>query len=121
GMTTDHSRATALGVFAALLCFFCGTAAVWGPDASWDLRNYHLYNAFAALNGKLGYDLAPAQMQTFHWPGLDILQYWIRRGLNEHPNAASAIFAIPQAVAAFLAFLIARRILPEGTASSTAI
>ncbi|WP_231378460.1 hypothetical protein [Bordetella sp. FB-8] len=46
-----------------------------GADSNWDLRNYHLYNAFAALHGKLTIDLAPAAMQSYFNPLLDIPYY----------------------------------------------
>lgn len=45
---------------------------VLGQDSSWDLRNYHLYNAYAFLNGRLTVDLAPAQMQSYFNPLLDV-------------------------------------------------
>lgn len=48
-------------------------------DSNWDLRNYHLYNPFAWLNGKVGLDLAPAQMQSYFNPTIDLLYY----GLNK--------------------------------------
>ena len=38
-------------------------AALSLGDASWDFRNYHLYNAFALLNKPFGVDIAPAHMQ----------------------------------------------------------
>jgi len=43
-----------------------------GKDANWDLRNYHWYNAWAVLNDRLGWDLAPAQLQTWHNPLADL-------------------------------------------------
>lgn len=43
-----------------------------GADTNWDLQNYHLYNAFALLNGKLDVDLAPAGFQTYFNPMLDV-------------------------------------------------
>nr|WP_315402264.1 glycosyltransferase 87 family protein [uncultured Duganella sp.] len=46
-----------------------------GQDYNWDLRNYHLYNPFALLNGKIGYDLAPGQWQSYFNPTLDLLYY----------------------------------------------
>lgn len=46
-----------------------------GPDSNWDLRNYHLYNAYAFLNNKLSIDLAPAGMQSYFNPLLDIPYY----------------------------------------------
>jgi hypothetical protein len=44
-------------------------------DSNWDMRNYHLYNPFAFLHGKVGLDLAPAQMQTYFNPTIDVLYY----------------------------------------------
>lgn len=55
----------AFGVWSVLL----------GSDANWDLYNYHLYNAFAYLNGKLSIDFAPGGMQNFFNPALDIPYY----------------------------------------------
>ncbi|WP_250472897.1 hypothetical protein [Caballeronia sp. GAFFF1] len=46
-----------------------------GADANWDLRNYHLYNAFAFLHGRLSVDLAPAGMQSYFNPLLDVPYY----------------------------------------------
>jgi len=46
-----------------------------GPDNNWDLRNYHLYNAFAFLHDKLGTDFAPAGFQSYFNPLLDIPYY----------------------------------------------
>ncbi|MCC4601452.1 hypothetical protein [Xanthomonas melonis] len=46
-----------------------------GQDANWDLRNYHLYNGYAWWHGRLLHDLAPAQLQSYFNPALDIVQY----------------------------------------------
>jgi hypothetical protein len=65
---TDRARVAVpllFGVFS--LCL--------GIDANWDLYNYHLYNPFALLNGKLHIDLAPAGLQTYFNPLLDIPYY----------------------------------------------
>ena len=58
-----------------LVC--AAVAAGLGLDANWDLRNYHYYNAYAFLNGRLGHDVAPGQMQTFHNPLPDLPFYWL--------------------------------------------
>lgn len=50
-----------------------------GQDASWDLRNYHLYNAHAWWQGRFGSDIAPAQIQTWHNPLLDLPLYSLVR------------------------------------------
>ncbi|CAB3780843.1 hypothetical protein LMG28138_01128 [Pararobbsia alpina] len=52
-----------------------------GADSNYDLRNYHLYNPFAWLNNKLLIDFAPAGMQTYFNPMLDLLPYWMNRHL----------------------------------------
>ncbi len=46
-----------------------------GVDANWDLRNYHLYNPHAWLTGRAAIDIAPAQLQTWINPMLDVPLY----------------------------------------------
>ncbi|PZX25468.1 conserved membrane hypothetical protein [Cupriavidus phytorum] len=43
-----------------------------GQDRNWDLLNYHLYNPYALLTGRVGLDLAPAQLQSYFNPLLDV-------------------------------------------------
>jgi hypothetical protein len=50
-----------------------------GQDRNWDLLNYHLYNPHAWLHGRLLLDIAPAQMQSWHNPLLDVPLYLITR------------------------------------------
>jgi hypothetical protein len=64
-----------------------------GQDANWDLRNYHLYNGYAALHGRLGVDLAPAQLQSYFNPLLDVLHYALMSGLPA-PLAGFALGAL---------------------------
>ncbi|MCD7097534.1 hypothetical protein [Stenotrophomonas sp. MMGLT7] len=80
GLWLDHRFAfrsagnVAATVIAATLA--CAMASLWlGQDANWDLRNYHLYNAHALLHGRVGIDLAPAQMQSYFNPLLDLVHY----------------------------------------------
>jgi len=46
-----------------------------GQDTNWDLLNYHLYNAYSFLNDRLDVDLAPAGLQTYFNPFLDVAYY----------------------------------------------
>jgi hypothetical protein len=46
-----------------------------GKDFNWDFRNYHYYNAYALLHDRLGFDIAPAQRQTYHNPLIDLPLY----------------------------------------------
>jgi len=75
------SRANAIFACVAA-CLLCGLWSLWrGQDSNWDLRNYHLYNGYAALHGRLGLDLAAAQMQSYFNPALDLLQYGLMTAL----------------------------------------
>lgn len=53
-----------------------------GLDTNWDVYNYHLYNPFAWLNGKLAIDLAPAGFQSYFNPLLDLPYYWMQKFLS---------------------------------------
>src|SRR5215472_9171329 len=60
-----------------------GALSVWiGQDASWDLKNYHYYNAYAFLTGRWAKDIAPAQIQTFLSPLLDVVFYVLLQHLG---------------------------------------
>jgi hypothetical protein len=80
-----------------------------GVDANWDLRNYHLYGPFAFLHGKLAIDLAPAGLQSYFNPLLDIPYYVAIRALPA-PLVAFAMGAI-QGLNFVLLLSIARRVL----------
>lgn len=47
----------------------------FGQDNNWDLRNYHYYNPYAFIKGRLLFDYAPAQLQTYFNPALDFIFY----------------------------------------------
>jgi hypothetical protein len=66
---------------------------VFGQDDNWDLRNYHLYNPFALVNGKIGLDLAPGQWQSYFNPTLDLVYYGLLRALPA-PLAGFAMGAL---------------------------
>lgn len=80
-------RRIVIRLFAAVPLLFGGLALILGQDANWDLRNYHWYDAYAALNGRLapggdmarqdmaGQDMAAAQIATFYNPTLDVPFY----------------------------------------------
>ncbi len=46
-----------------------------GKDCNWDLKNYHIYNPYSFLKKRLLFDIAPAQLQTYFNPILDIPFY----------------------------------------------
>ena len=47
-----------------------------GQDANWDLRNYHFYNPFAYLTGRMGHDVAVSHVATYYNPLLYIPFYY---------------------------------------------
>lgn len=58
------------------LIVIAGMVQVLSPsEIQWDLANYHYYNAWAFLKGRLGYDIAPAMVNTYFNPLLDVPHY----------------------------------------------
>ena len=56
-----------------------------------DFANYHYYNPWAFLNGRIGYDIAPASFLTFLNPLLDLPRYFTIIYFNQHINLFYAI------------------------------
>ena len=67
-------------------------------DSSWDLMNYHYYNAWAFVHGRHGIDLAPAQLQSFHNPFLD-LPFYALVAADVPPRAIAFLLAVPTGIA----------------------
>lgn len=82
-----------------------------GQDDNWDLKNYHLYNPFALLNGKIGFDLAPAQWQSYFNPTLDLLYYGLTHALPA--RGVGFIMGWLHGLNFVLAAAIARNALPR--------
>jgi hypothetical protein len=96
----------------AIVALVAVCAALTASDADWDLRNYHAYNAHALLSGRFWSDIAPAQLQTFYSPFLDIITSAVREALNDAPVLRNVVLSLPQGVAAALAFRLTLRVLP---------
>jgi len=84
-------------------------------DVNWDLKNYHYYDAFAFLEGRLAWDVAPAQIQTYHNPLGDLPFYWLVQNVPS-PRIIAAVMAIPAGVAAFFLLRLAVGFFPAGIA-----
>ena len=63
-------------------------------EFSWDFANYHYYNPWAFFNGRLGYDIAPASVNTYFNPLIDIPFYSLVKYFNESPQFVSAVKGI---------------------------
>lgn len=83
---------------------------VLGQDANWDLKNYHFYNPYAFLNGRMDRDIAPAQLQTYFNPLLHVPFYL---AITHWPaRLVGFVLGVIQGVNFILLFAIARRIMP---------
>ena len=72
-------------------------------DANWDLKNYHLANAWAWLHDRYGQDLAPAGMQSFFNPLPDIPYYLLAMGPLAHwPRVLAALMGLPYGAIIFV-------------------
>lgn len=75
----------------ALLALGAAIAVSRGQDASWDLKNYHLYNPWAFLHGRLGWDIAAVGLQGYFNPLIDVPYFWLATGpLQDHPRLLAA-------------------------------
>ncbi|MFK3737882.1 hypothetical protein [Massilia sp. TN1-12] len=107
----DRPRAAALAALLVPVLF--GLASlVAGQDDNWDLRNYHLYNVYALLNDRIGFDLAPARFQTYFNPTLDLLYYGLHRWLS--PPATGFVMGALHGMNVVLLFGIARALAGTG-------
>jgi hypothetical protein len=56
---------------------FALVALALGKEAGWDFRNYHWYDPFALLNGRIGFDIAVGHHATYYNPLIDVPLYWL--------------------------------------------
>jgi len=105
-----------------LLCLtpvLFGLSILWlGQDISWDLRNYHYYNPFAFLNGRMGHDVAVAHVATYYNPLIYIPFYWAVTWLP--PKAVGFILGFLSGLNVFPIYGITRRVVDPGRAGNTA-
>lgn len=90
-----------------------------GQDANWDLKNYHWYNAYALLEGRLGFDIAPAQLQSFHNPLLDLPYFWLATTFPMFPQYAAFLQGAYFGLVIFFLIKISLLILPHDNEQQT--
>lgn len=89
-----------------------GLLSLWlGADRNFDLINYHLYDAYAFLQGRLATDLAPAGMQSYFNPLLDLPYYWMSQHLP--PMLVGFLMGLLHGLNFVVLLAIARKLLPE--------
>lgn len=83
-----------------------------GPDDNWDLHNYHLYGAFAWLEGRA--DLNAVGLQSSFNPLINVPYYLLAvRWLGEAPRLVGFLVGLPYGLLGWLVFQVARN-LPGG-------
>lgn len=115
--TRLHSALARLG-FAWVWCIplITGMLAVrMGQDLNWDLQNYHLYNPFSLIHDRLLHDIAPAGLQTYFNPLLDLAWYWLAHAVD--PRTTAFVVGFLQGLNGLLVFFIARCVLQAENAS----
>lgn len=95
-----------------LLCLAVGASlSIWlGQDISWDLKNYHLYNAWAFIHGRSSLDLAAASLQSYFNPLPDLPYYWLATGpLHTWPRLLAGYQGLWYGLLLFVVIRIAGR------------
>lgn len=91
-----------------LACF--GAFSMMVPrDASFDVAHYHLHNGWAALNGRDGYDLAPAEMHSFASPGWQVFVWLLIEWLPG--RAVAFLLGVLQGLGLPALYALSRRVL----------
>jgi hypothetical protein len=117
------SRQSRLSVVPLLaMCLVCaGALSVWlGQDANWDLKNYHVYNPWAALNNRAPLDLFAAGIQSYLNPTLDLPYYLLAfRWLSDKPKIVAFLAGLPFGALVFLVVHCAVTVLKDFAADSS--
>ena len=96
-------------VLASSLLGFAIWSLLLGQDANWDLRNYHYYNAYAFFSGRIDYDIAPGQTQSYLNPALDLLPFLLIQHFP--PRVFGIVMGAWHGLNLWLLFLIGRELL----------
>jgi hypothetical protein len=101
------------GLWTAL--FFCAASCLvslyLGQDNNHDLKSYHIYNAWAVMNGRWSQDIFAAGAHSFFSPFLDLPYYLAATQLfPSHGGYLVALAGIPYGVLLYLVYLISRTI-----------
>lgn len=93
-----------------------GLGYVTGQDLNWDLLNYHFYNPYQLIGGRLDRDIHVAGIQSFHNPLLDLPFYAAAR-LGVPPMAFFLLLSAFHGVALWTVHRVAMLLVPAAHAS----
>jgi len=69
------TRRSAIFMMILVPVFFGALSVFYGQASGWDFYNYHVYNGYAYIHGRLNMDLAPGGFQSYFNPLLDAVYY----------------------------------------------
>jgi hypothetical protein len=116
---THRSSAPAIRLILCLTPVAFGASVLWlGQDASWDLRNYHFYNPFAFLTGRMGYDIAVSHVATYYNPLMYLPFYFAVILLP--PKAIGFILGFVPGLNVLILYGIARQAVDPGNSAKAA-
>ncbi len=107
----------AIGLLFPVLCLIA--AALLGQDTSWDSLNYHFYNGYAYVTGRMDRDIAVAHTQTWFTPFADVPLYLMAVHLPGW--AVSAVLALIGGLNIIMAYALARACLRADTPAREAV
>lgn len=84
-----------------------------GPDYFFDMLNYHFYNPYAVLSGRLDTDIAPSGVHSYFSPTADFFYFIAFKLLAKWPYLLAFVSAVWYATALFFVFKIIRWFLPN--------
>lgn len=84
-------------------------------EVLWDFANYHYYNAWALVNGRLWEDVALGGYHAFLNPVADLSLYYLIQYFNDFPNLICFLQGIPFGALLFISFLLFRQYFDEKT------
>lgn len=112
-----REAAVPLWAWAVWVLAVMASAAFMPFDASYDVAHYHIHNGWAAWNGRLDKDFAPADMHSFINPAYNVIVWWL---IERLPGPfVNSVLAIPMALIAPALYYLTRTfsILITGRAS----
>ncbi len=105
-----HPRLKQWAVAVIFCCLGCSILGLMGGrQRNADLLNYHFYNGYALLEGRLDQDVAAAGPYTYLNPALDALHYLGYRHVT--PFVLVALLSAVQGLNIVLVWALARRLL----------
>jgi len=115
----SHISVSIVRFLLILTPFLFGLSILWlGQDVSWDLRNYHFYNPFAFLTGRLGHDVAVSHVATYYNPLMYVPFYYAVTWLP--PKVMGFILGLLPGLNVFLIYAVSRRVVDLNRPGKTA-